>query len=432
MKVCVQGLWHLGSVTAGCLASLGHDVTGLDFDDQAIGNLKKGALPVDEPGLSALIEDGITSGNLRFTDKVKDAVIGAQVLWITYDTPVDDDDKADVDFVFRQLESTLPLLEENAVVVVSSQMPVGSIAQLEQVCLRDCSQKHLSFCSSPENLRLGRALETFLHPDRVVLGIRDDEAKDVLCDLFEGITENFVWMSVESAEMTKHAINAFLGMSIAFTNEFAAVCEQVNADAREVEIGLKTEQRIGPGAYLAPGSAFSGGTLARDLKFLEEISSRYNLANPIFGSVLESNNEHKKWVRRRIRSELGDLKGKTIAVWGLTYKPGTDTLRRSLSVETCDWLHQEGAQIIVHDPSECTIPDRWSKQAKRVKTPLAALNDASALVIGTPWPEYRELSLLDIKKSVTKDFVVFDSDRILDDLSPCSGISYFSVGVGDE
>ena len=432
MKVCVQGLWHLGSVTAGCLASLGHDVTGLDFDDQTIANFQKGILPVDEPGLSALIEDGITKGNLRFTGKVKDAVSGAQVLWITYDTPVDDDDKADVDFVFRQVESTLPLLEENAVVVVSSQMPVGSIAQLEQLASRECSHKNLSFCSSPENLRLGRALEAFLNPDRVVLGIRDDEAKDVLCDLFDGITENFVWMGVESAEMTKHAINAFLGMSIAFTNEFAAVCEQVNADAREVEIGLKTEQRIGPGAYLAPGSAFSGGTLARDLKFLEKISSGYNLTNPIFSSVLKSNNEHKKWVQRRIRSVLGDLKGKSIAVWGLTYKPGTDTLRRSLSVETCDWLHQEGAQIIVHDPSECIIPDRWSKQAKRVKTPLTALHEASALIIGTPWPEYRELSLDDIKNSVTKGFVVFDSDRILGGLSSSSGISYFSVGVGDE
>ena len=432
MKVCVQGLWHLGSVTAGCLASLGHDVTGLDFDDQTMVNFEQGILPVDEPGLSALIEDGITKGNLRFTGKVKDAVSGVQVLWITYDTPVDDDDKADVDFVFRQVESTLPLLEENAVVVVSSQMPVGSIAQLEQLASRECSHKNLNFCSSPENLRLGRALEAFLNPDRVVLGIRDDEAKDVLCDLFDGITENLVWMGVESAEMTKHAINAFLGMSIAFTNEFAAVCEQVNADAREVEIGLKTEQRIGPGAYLAPGSAFSGGTLARDLKFLEEISSGYNLANPIFGSVLKSNNEHKKWVQRRIQSVLGDLKGKSIAVWGLTYKPGTDTLRRSLSVETCDWLHQEGAQIIVHDPSECIIPDRWSKQAKRVETPLTALHEASALVIGTPWPEYRELSLDDIKNSVTKGFVVFDSDRILGDLSSSSGISYFSVGVGDE
>ena len=133
MKVCVQGLWHLGSVTAGCLASLGHDVTGLDFDDQTIVNFEQGILPVDEPGLSALIEDGITKGNLRFTGKVKDAVSGVQVLWITYDTPVDDDDKADVDFVFRQVESTLPLLEENAVVVVSSQMPMGSANRISVI-----------------------------------------------------------------------------------------------------------------------------------------------------------------------------------------------------------------------------------------------------------------------------------------------------------
>ena len=432
MRVCVQGLWHLGSVTAGCLASLGHDVTGFDFDNQTIANLQKGTLPVSEPGLKALIEDGVTKGNLRFTENVRDAVSDAQVLWVTYDTPVDDDDQANVSFVLQEIRKTLPLLEDNTIILVSSQLPVGSIRELEEIALKECPDKELRFCCSPENLRLGKALDVFLHPDRVIMGIRHEEARDILCELFEGITKNIVWMSVESAEMTKHAINAFLGMSVTFINEIAAICENVGADAREVEMGLKTEKRIGSDAYLSPGGAFSGGTLARDLKFLQKVGSEKNLVNPLIKAVVQSNDEHKKWVQRRVRSVIGDLKGKRVAVWGLTYKSGTNTLRRSLSVETCNWLRQEGAHIIVHDPSACTMPDHWVSQVERVQTPLEALQGVSALIIGTQWPEYQELSLRDIKNTINGHLAVFDSNRFLDSLDQCSAISYFSVGVGDE
>ena len=149
MRVCVQGLWHLGSVTAGCLASLGHDVTGFDFDNQTIANLQKGTLPVSEPGLKALIEDGVTKGNLRFTENVRDAVSDVQVLWVTYDTPVDDDDQANVSFVLQEIRKTLPLLEDNTIILVSSQLPVGSIRQLEEIALKECPDKNIWFLGVP-------------------------------------------------------------------------------------------------------------------------------------------------------------------------------------------------------------------------------------------------------------------------------------------
>jgi UDPglucose 6-dehydrogenase len=236
-------------------------------------------------------------------------------------------------------------------------------------------------------------------------------------------------MGVESAEMTKHAINAFLGMSITFINEIASICENIGADAHEVEAGLKSEMRIGPAAYLSPGAAFSGGTLARDIEFLKDIGSSNNLVNPLISAVRKSNDEHKKWIQRRLVAVLGDLKGKRIAVWGLTYKPGTNTLRRSLSVEMCNWLRDKGVEIAVHDPSECELPDNWLDDVVRSETPLEALEGACALVIATQWPEYREIAVGDVE-NITGQLTVFDSNRFLSDFNKSSVISYYSVGAG--
>jgi UDPglucose 6-dehydrogenase len=236
-------------------------------------------------------------------------------------------------------------------------------------------------------------------------------------------------MGVESAEMTKHAINAFLGMSITFINEIASICENIGADAHEVERGLKSETRIGPAAYLSPGAAFAGGTLARDIEFLKDIGSLNNLVNPLISAVRKSNDEHKKWIQRRLFAVLGGLKGKRIAVWGLTYKPGTNTLRRSLSVEMCNWLQEQGAEIAVHDPSKCELPDNWLGEVVRSKTPLEALEGACALVIATQWPEYREINVSDVE-NIAGQLAVFDSNRFLSDFNKSSVISYYSVGVG--
>jgi UDPglucose 6-dehydrogenase len=218
-------------------------------------------------------------------------------------------------------------------------------------------------------------------------------------------------------------------MSITFINEIASICENIGADAHEVETGLKSETRIGPAAYLSPGAAFAGGTLARDIEFLKDIGSSNNLVNPLISAVRKSNDEHKKWIQRRLVAVLGDLKGKRIAVWGLTYKPGTNTLRRSLSVEMCNWLRDKGVEIAVHDPSECELPDNWLDDVVRSETPLEALEGACALVIATQWPEYRKIAVGDVE-NIVGDLAVFDSNRFLSDFSKSSVISYFSVGVG--
>jgi len=428
IKVCVQGLWHLGSVTAACLASVGHDVVGLDMEKTTIDGLNQGNAPLFEPGLDDLLQAGIDMGRLRFSSDMADAVTEAQVLWVAFDTPVDDNDQADVHFVMDQIKCVLPVLVDGAVVLVSSQLPVGSIYRLEAFARENLPKKDLSFSCLPENLRLGNALDVFLKPDRIVVGVRTDSARVKLEKLLLPVTVRIEWMSVESAEMTKHAINAFLATSVTFANEIAAICEMVGADAKEVERGLKTEMRIGPKAYLSPGGPFAGGTLARDIAFLGEASRAKNLVTPLLSSVRVSNDEHKNWVRRKLVETFPDLKGITVAIWGLTYKPGTDTLRRSLAVELCDWLIQKGAIVNVHDPVVGQLPERWSGLVFNQERALDAVIGADVLVVGTEWPEfYQEAAQL---LSVTKNqIIIIDANRYLKSVVIPLGLKYLAVGT---
>jgi UDPglucose 6-dehydrogenase len=428
MKVCIQGLWHLGSVTAACLATVGHDVTGLDADAYTIEKLAQGKAPLFEPGLDDLLQAGIAIGKLKFSTSPVLALEGAEVLWAAFDTPVDDEDQADVAFVQGQIQMALPFLADGAVVLVSSQMPVGSIRKLEAFAQQNLPAKNLGFACSPENLRLGKALDVFLKPDRIVVGVRNVHTRQVLKKLLSPITDKVEWMSVESAEMTKHAINAFLATSVTFANEIAAICEFVGADAKEVERGLKTEARIGPKAYVSPGGPFAGGTLARDIAFLGIESQAHKLATPLLSAVRPSNDEHKNWVRRKLQQQFGSLSGVTVAIWGLTYKPGTDTLRRSLAVELCDWLLKQGAKVRVYDPAVKQLPENWSGKVAHCTMALDAVVNADALVVGTEWPEFKQ-SASGLSAKAKPGLVVVDANRHLQVQVRQSGFNYVAVGT---
>jgi UDPglucose 6-dehydrogenase len=428
MNIGVLGLWHLGSVTAACLAAQGHRVVGLDFDEARVANLREGIAPIFEPGLEELISRGLYSGNLRFSSAASDAK-DLDVLWVTYDTPVDDDDNADADFVMARIGQVLPQMRTETLVLVSSQLPVGSVRRLEQIAALNCGVRQLRVAYCPENLRLGNAVNDFLHPSRIVVGVRSNQDKELLHGLLSSITESLEWMSVESAEMTKHAINAFFATSIAFANEIASICESVGADAKEVERGLKTESRIGPRAYLSPGAAFAGGTLARDVALLDRTARVHGMLTPLLSSVLPSNDAHKLWVRRKLRAHFADLSQATVAVWGLTYKPGTDTLRRSMSVELCDWMIREGAKVHVHDPMVKKLPADWCDAVERYDDPVAAVQGADALVVATEWPVYRGISAEQLLQG-SSHLLVLDANRFLINLAPTEGrLSYFAVGM---
>ena len=428
MKICVQGLWHLGSVTAACLASVGHDVVGLDGDSNNISNLNQGKAPLFEPGLDEMIQNEINEGHLRFAQSSREAVADAELLWVTFDTPVDEDDQADVELVLGKIKSVLPELNDGTVVLISSQIPVGSIKKLENFVKDNYIKKQICFAYSPENLRLGKSIDVFLNPDRIVVGTRNDETKEKLKKLFSPITNKIEWMSVESAEMTKHAINAFLATSVTFANELAAICELYGADAKEVERGLKTESRIGPRAYLSPGGPFAGGTLARDIDFLDKAAQEKALAVPLLQSVRVSNDEHKKWVKRKLSEKFTPLNKLSVAIWGLTYKPETSTLRRSLAVALCDWLIEEGANIRVYDPAVQELPSSWNDKVDRFDDALEALGNTKVLVVGTEWAEFRETAKK-LLEFVGNDYLVIDANRHLQNEIFPLGINYIAVGM---
>jgi UDPglucose 6-dehydrogenase len=428
MKICVLGLWHLGIVTAACLASVGHKVIGLDFQIETIENLQKGIPPIFEPGLENLLSQGLTKGNLHFTANIYDATKQSDIVWVTYDTPVDEDDRADVEFVLKNIIKVFPFLEKATTILISSQLPVGTTRKLEENYKTNFPDKPISFSYSPENLRLGKAINVFTNPDRIIVGVRSQADKEKLTSLLAPFTENIVWMSVESAEMTKHALNAFLATSVTFINEIATICEKVGADAKEVELGLKSESRIGPKAYLAPGNAFAGGTLARDIAFLRELGLQCNSPTHLLSAILTSNDRHKQWAQHKLQDLFGDLREQTIAIWGLTYKPGTDTLRRSSAIELCKWLVLQGAKVQAHDPAIKILPPEFASRILLCPTPDSALAGAVALVITTEWPDYLKLPP-DILLTKMRLPNVIDINRFLvSTLGSDARIRYITVG----
>lgn len=429
MTVAVVGLWHLGCVTAACLAKAGCQVMGFDADENTIENLNNGIAPIIEPGLEALIQEQLTKGTLTFSTCTVD-IQKAQIVWINFDTPVDEDDKADVSFVYKQVESLFPYLSAGTLVIVSSQLPVGSIRYLETKYQTQIPGRKVSFAYVPENLRLGKAIDVFTKPDRVIAGIRSEKDQERISALLAPFTDQIIWMSVESAEVTKHAINAFLATSVVFINELATICEKVGADAREVEQGLKSESRIGPKAYLRAGSAFSGGTLARDVAFLSKLSADYQLPLHLFDAVRHSNAAHKFWTTRKVQEVLGCLEGKKIAVWGLTYKPGTDTLRRSLAIELCHWLYCQGAHIFAFDPAVKILPKELESMIHLVSSPFKAAQGSDAIVVSTEWDDFREIRAAEMIIATPRPLVI-DPGRFLEaNLGHEPRIQYYSIGRG--
>ncbi len=426
MNVAVYGLWHLGCVTAACLAAKKHRVIGIDPDKAIIEALGVGRPPVAEPGLADELKDGVAGGFLMFSSDMTE-ISRSDVLWVTFDTPVDSQDRADVEFVVGKIRNTFPFLMDDAVILISSQLPVGTTARIEAEA--GLIRKKLHIAYSPENLRLGSAMRVFSNPDRIVVGTRSERARLRIRELLAPVSERIIWMSPESAEMSKHAVNAFLAMSVVFANELAVLCESAGADAKDVELALKSEHRIGNEAYLAPGPAFAGGTLARDVAFLEQLGSAHGLDTQLISAISLSNDQHKKWVYRKITSVIDRKRDVRIAVWGLTYKPGTDTLRRSSSVELCVWLRENGCSVYAHDPAFLKAPEEINGVADFGTDPVDICKGCDVLVIATSWPLYREIKACDVVSAMRRGAVVIDAARFLrSTLGNHEDIKYLSVG----
>lgn len=418
MHLLVLGLWHLGSVTAACMAR--HQrVTGLDFDEPVVAGLRAGRAPLHEPGLDALLAAGLAGGQLSFTTDAT-AAAAADVVWVCYDTPVDADDRSDLDWVHTRLARVLPGLRAGTVVLVSSQLPVGTCTRLAE------QHPALHFGCSPENLRLGKAIEAFDKPARIIVGA-PAAARAPLETLLAPLGAPVVWMRPGSAEMVKHALNAFLALSVAYINEVATLCEAVGADAQEVAAGLKSEPRIGPRAYLGPGGPFAGGTLARDVVSLSTLGADNNLPIALIPAIKESNDRHRGWNFRKVQGVLGGEPRPIIAVLGLAYTPNTNTLRRSSAVELCRQLQAAGMVVQAYDPLIRAV-DAGHADIPLATSAAAALQGAHAAVICTEWPEFRDYPWPTLLASMARA-VVIDANRLVEKaVTPVAGAIYLTVG----
>jgi UDPglucose 6-dehydrogenase len=326
VKIGVAGLWHLGAVYSVGFADLGHEVIAYDPDPSVILDFKNGKLRVFEPGLEELLRKNLINGLITFTDS-ESQLKNLDILVLAYDTPIDQNDNSDQDYVISEFRRLVSTIGYQTPVMVSSQLPVGSSEIFEQI-LAD-SGHEVKVIIQPENLRLGKALESFFSPSRIVIGTSDGKPDELCAEVFKGINSPIIWMHSKSAEMTKHALNSFLATSISFMGEIAEICENVGADAKEVEVGLKSDPRIGDLSYLSPGLGFSGGTLARDVQKLSEFQLGKRSKTSILSSIMNSNRHNNDWIVRTLEKIFELETQKKLCFWGVCYVENTNTLRRS-------------------------------------------------------------------------------------------------------
>jgi len=428
-NICVIGMWHLGCVTAACLAKLGHKVTCFDFDEIVVDNLEKGQLPIHEPGLDELFSEGKANGNLHFSNDLKKIIPASDFVYVAFDTPVDKNDEIDMSVINKAFDAIIPLLNKEAVLVISSQIPIGSSDEIVKK-IRKAKKKN-EVCYTPENLRLGNAINSFMQAERIVFGLSSPAIKERIEHLFSRIKAQHFFMSLKSAEMTKHAMNSYLATMISWSGEICNLCEKTGANAIDVIAALKAEKRVSQNAPIMPGLGFGGGTLARDVQILRKLGKANKINTTMFNAVMESNNERMNYVADKLKSILGTLDKKKIAFLGLTYKAGTSTLRRSLALQVIDQLKSEKIKISAYDPMVKEKIDDYS-HIEICSNAIKAAKDADAVVITTDWDEFKSLNYLALVK-VMKNPVIVDTKNMLDSSKfNKTKIKYYGVGVGNE
>jgi UDPglucose 6-dehydrogenase len=402
--LAVVGLWHLGCTIAAAWTRLGYGVRAVDPSAEVVRGLEEGRPPLFEPGLAESIAAGLAARTLVVsTDPA--AVRHCRFVFLAHDTPVGEDDSSDLAPIWEAVEACVPHMDPGAILVISAQLPVGSAREIRQH-LRQVNPT-LEVVYSPENLRLGEALRCYLEPGHVVIGADSVEAGDAVEALFAPMKARAFRMNLPSAELVKHCINSFLAASVTLANQWADVAGAAGADFAEVVPALRADPRIGARAYLTPGIGFSGGTLGRDLRVLDEINrTALHGRAPIFGDIWRYNQRRVEVVGRRAEEILGALRGCRVALLGMTYKPGTSTLRRSLPLGVARDLLARGATVCAHDPkadwTEVTLPP----QLQVAKTAYEAAEGTDLLVLLTEWPDYRELDFRRLAGTMRQRYVL--------------------------
>jgi UDPglucose 6-dehydrogenase len=427
-NICVTGIWHQGAVVSACLADLGNQIRGVCDNRETAASLNSGKPPVYEPFLSEIIKENFAAGRLEYTTEYKRGLDGAEFVFICTDTPVNMEDESDLSPIYKIAEDIGRNLTGDIVLCVTAQVPVGTSEELAETVRKLAPAHACTVAYIPEFLRLGIAVETFRNADRFVIGCEDLAVAPRIAELYKPLGCPIVNTDIRSAEMAKHAANAFLAMSISFINEIANLCEVLEADASEVAKILKMDKRIGKHAFLSPGLGFAGGTLGREIRALQKFGHNFRNATPLMDAIWQINAERYQLVGRRLTEVLGPLTGKKIGIWGLTYKAGTSTMRRAISLVIIRDLIKYGAHISSFDPLANLAEVTDLPSINFCTDPYEAAKGSSALVLVTEWAGMDKLDWAKVRYNMVDD-IFLDTRNLLDpEQMGEAGFRYLGIG----
>ncbi|HWC44517.1 MAG TPA: UDP-glucose/GDP-mannose dehydrogenase family protein [Casimicrobiaceae bacterium] len=433
MQISVVGTGYVGLVVGACLAETGNNVWCADVDQQKIDGLKKNVIPIYEPGLDSLVERNQKAGRLNFTTDVAESIGRSDVVFIAVGTPPDEDGSADLRHVLAVADTIGRNMKREMVIVTKSTVPVGTAAKVAD-CVGKSARYPFHMCSNPEFLKEGAAVDDFMYPDRVVLGVDSDHARSVMAELYAPFVRTgkpIIFMDIASAEMTKYAANAMLATRISFMNEIANLCERVGANVDLVRKGIGSDSRIGP-AFLFPGPGYGGSCFPKDVKALVKTARDNGACLRVLESVENVNDEQKHRLFQKLQQAIGpELRGMKVAVWGLAFKPNTDDMREAPSRVIIDALLALGASVCAYDPVAIDEAKRVMSEARRLSfaaNPIAACEKADALVVVTEWKEFRSPDF-DALRQHLRHPVIFDGRNLYEpDVVRAAGFEHFAIG----
>ena len=431
MNISVVGTGYVGLVVGACLAETGNDVTCADTNVEKIEGLRKNVLPIYEPGLDNLVERNQEQGRLTFTTDVASAIARADVVFIAVGTPPDEDGSADLRHVLGVADMIGRHMGRELVIVTKSTVPVGTAAKVASAVAAN-ARLPFHLCSNPEFLKEGAAVDDFMKPDRVVLGVDSDHARSVMAELYAPFVRTgkpIIFMDIPSAEMTKYAANAMLATRISFMNEIAALCERVGANVDLVRKGVGSDSRIGP-SFLFPGPGYGGSCFPKDVKALVQTARQRETPLMVLEAVESANDRQKKRLFEKLTDALeGKVTGLQIAVWGLSFKPNTDDMRESPALELIEAVLAAGGTVVAHDPASMEeARRRLGDRIGYAATNYEALAGSDALVIVTDWNEYRHPDFLRIKETLRRPIVIDGRNLYAPEKLASLGFTYRSFG----
>ena len=431
MKISVIGTGYVGLVTGTCLAETGNEVFCIDIDEKKVQTMQSGQVPIYEPHLDIIFQRNIKANRLKFSTSLKEGLDHGDIIFLALPTPEDEDGSADLSYVLGVADKIGQLITEYKVIVDKSTVPVGTADKVRETIANNTNVK-FDVVSNPEFLREGFAVDDFLKPERIIVGTESKKASKLMRKLFKPFVRSgnpIIFMDEKSAELTKYAANAFLATKITFMNEIANFCEQVGADVDKVRVGMGTDSRIGK-RFLFPGIGYGGSCFPKDVKALHKSGKDIGFDFDILEAVIKVNDEQKRILVPRIESYFSnDLKGKTIAVWGLAFKPETDDIREAPSLYMINDLLEKGARVKVYDPEAMdNVKRKYQDKLIYSKNMYDATTNADALVISTEWSIFRTPDFEKLKMCMN-DHVIFDGRNLYDiEDMKSEGFYYCSIG----